>query len=413
MKSRNFKHALWLLIIAILTSSIIQTAFLARKSSAMEPGLGEGYATIYVSPMPINLTSPPYHVGDKFSAEIRITNYSQVAGWQLKLVYDKSLINASSIDDVFIATDHVFPDERNYTSPPVSIGAFNTTHQYIMKVAVTFGAIEYNGSDAGLLEINFTIMAEPAPWETFSCVLWLEPVDTYTFDENIEENDETRIDGYYEIAGPRQSESGPGEGYATIYVFPTTVNLTSPPYRLNDKFSVEVRIHNYSLVAGWQVKLVYNKSLLQVSSVSDVAYPLSAGFLFPDGSYSYVSPSIADFNSTHQYVLMNASVQGAVGYNGTDAGLMVINFTVVSIPRKGETASCVLWLEPVDTYTFDENMEKNDETRIDGYFIIAVQKQDETTFPDAVIIAAAIVSIVAVVLALLLVKKRRKAFKKR
>jgi len=161
-----------------------------------------------------------------------------------------------------------------------------------------------------------------------------------------------------------------GEGYATIYVNPPTTDLTSPPYIVGDTFTVEVRVSNYSQVAGYQVKLVYDNSLLNVTAPAKVAYAPDGDHIFPYAAFNPVAASVAMLNATHQYVMKTATTIGAVEYNGTDAGLIVVEFTIVSVPPKGETYISALWLEPVDTYTFDDSIEDNAETLTDGSYSI-------------------------------------------
>jgi len=221
MKTRNFIRILLLIIITILTSS----AFLNLKGYSMEAGPGEGYATIYVYPALVNLTSPPYRAGDKFTVQVRIYTYSQVASWQAKLIYDNSTLKVASTTDAAYAQDYLFPTD-SYVGVPASTGEINATHEYVMMTSATYGAVEFSGTDAGLLRINFTIVSLPAKGQTLSSVLWLEPEDTYTRDENIEVNDEERTDGYYQITTTEETPQPPPEPQ------PEPNNAENPPLEI-------------------------------------------------------------------------------------------------------------------------------------------------------------------------------------
>ncbi|MGB9778153.1 MAG: cohesin domain-containing protein, partial [Candidatus Bathyarchaeales archaeon] len=83
--------------------------------------VGEGYATIEVSDT--YLTTPPYHVGDTFLVRVRIKNYDQVASWQVRLLYDKSLLTIVSADNVAYASDFIFPT-GTYDPISASLGAW-------------------------------------------------------------------------------------------------------------------------------------------------------------------------------------------------------------------------------------------------------------------------------------------------
>jgi len=189
----KYTKALSMIVIALMMLSIF--AVFPIKAQ------GAGYADIYVNPSIKHITKPPYVLYDEIQVEVRVANYTQVAGYQVKLWYDMSLLNVSAPAKVQYAPDgdHIFPYAA-FNPVAASIGD-NGTHQYIMKTATTIGAVEYSGSDAGLVVINFTIMSVPPKGSTYSCPLWLEDTDTYTMDENLDDNGETLYDGLYEIEG--------------------------------------------------------------------------------------------------------------------------------------------------------------------------------------------------------------------
>jgi hypothetical protein len=188
----NRKH------VKLLSAIVAMLLLLSMVGVFSAKAAGEGHATIEVTS--VYLKSPPYHVGDSFLVRVRIKNYDQVASWQVKLVYDKTLITITSADNVAYASDHVFP-AGTYAPIPAALGSYDATHDYAMKTAATYGAVEYSGTEAGLVDITFQIVAEPAPGQILSCALWLEPTDTWTCDEYVEENAETLIDGTYTIEG--------------------------------------------------------------------------------------------------------------------------------------------------------------------------------------------------------------------
>jgi PKD repeat protein len=156
-----------------------------------------GEFTEYVQPELNMFTNPPTEIGDTFTVDVRVANYTHVAGWQAKLVFDARLLNTTT-GFVIYASDFIFP-LGIYPPIPPSKGHFNSTHDYVMMTTTTYGAVEYSGTDAGLMTIIFMIIKEPASYETLSCVLWLEPIDTWGINADLEENDETLIDGYYEL----------------------------------------------------------------------------------------------------------------------------------------------------------------------------------------------------------------------
>jgi hypothetical protein len=255
----NFKKLAVLLFIVAFLPGI---GFHINRTYSYEPGPGEGWATIYVSPAVTSLTSPPYKVGDKITIEVRIHNYSQVASWQVKLVWDARLINITSSNDVDYAPDHIFP-AGTYAPIPTAFGKWNATHWYAMKTAATYGAVEYNGVDAGLMRFNFTIMSIPPKGQKYTCTLWLEPTDTWTCDENVEENDEERIDGYYEISAAVANHL---EVSPALIVLPEAEGAKI----IGEKFSVDILAKNISvtddiILVQWE--MYYNNTVLNCTNI--------------------------------------------------------------------------------------------------------------------------------------------------
>jgi len=234
------------------------------------------------------------------------------------------------------------------------------------------------------------------------------------------------VPAIFKSEGVAQTESG--AGYATIYVSPASVDLEIPPYKLGDTFNVQVRIKNYTHVAAWQVKVAYNKSMLNASKCDLVA---PSDFIFPPGTYTSVSAALGSgsVNGTHDYRMMSAATLGAVEYNKTvkpDAGLMNITFTIMSVPPKGSTLSSFFELyapEPPavsgDTWTIDTNVNDNALTTTGGSYRISASVSDGGgngggggsggAFPFEIVAAVVIVVVAAAAVGVLLLRRRKKS----
>ena len=236
------------------------------------------------------------------------------------------------------------------------------------------------------------------------------------------------VPAIFKSEGVAQTESG--AGYATIYVSPASVDLEIPPYKLGDTFNVQVRIKNYTHVAAWQVKVAYNKSMLNASKCDLVA---PSDFIFPPGTYTSVSAALGSgsVNGTHDYRMMSAATLGAVEYNKTvkpDAGLMNITFTIMSVPPKGSTLSSFFELyapEPPllsgngDTWTTDANVGDNALTTTGGSYRISASVSDGGgngggggsggAFPFEIVAAVVIVVVAAAAVGVLLLRRRKKS----
>jgi PKD repeat protein len=178
--------------------SLIFVALMILSFADVSPVCADfGAATICVQPEFNLFTHPPTNINDTFTVNVRIANYTHVAGWQVKLLYDARLLSTTT-DCVGYSSDFVFPS-GSYPPIPSSVNHFNSTYDYVMMTTTTYGAVECNGSDAGLMDITFTIVKEPTSHETLSCVLRLEPVDTWSINVDLVENDETLIDSCYKL----------------------------------------------------------------------------------------------------------------------------------------------------------------------------------------------------------------------
>ena len=350
----------------MLTCLIILMFFL----SSLPLGLGQiVYGRLYVSPREVLLYSPPTQIGSTFNITIKIANYSHVAGWQVKLVYDKSLLSTSSAN-ISYASNFIFPS-GSYIAMPASVDHFNATHDYILMSASTYDLVEYNGSDAGLVSVKFSILEIPEIGGVFSCMLWLDRADTWIVNNAGQILHDVLVDGYFSIM-----TLAPGGG--TIYVSPAQSEFTAPPKQVGDTFNVTVRIANYTHVAAWQVKLVYDGRLL---NASNTVY--ASDFIFPKDSYVTIMYSVGVYNATHNYTMIMSATYGAIEYNGTNAGLATVTFSILKVPGANESFSCILWLEPIDTWTVNTDIYETVETLIDGHYSIAWTSQPPSPPPSS------------------------------
>ena len=351
-----------LLLCLIMSSIVLSAVRLGFGQSANEK--------IYVNPDKTILYAPPAQVGSTFNVTVRIADYSHVGGWHVKLVYNASLLSTSSAN-VSYAPDFIFPS-GSYVAHAANVDHFNATHDYVMMNATANAAAEYDGSDAGLVSVRFSVLEIPNIGGVFSCLLWLKPTDTGIVNGNNEELYCNLADGSFSVR-----TLAPGGG--TIYVTPVQNEFSVPPTRVGDKFNVTVRIANYTHVAAWQVNLVYDGRFL---NASNAVY--ASDFIFPEGSYVSIPYGVGAYNATHNYALITAATYGAVEYNGTNAdkGLATVTFTILKIPDVNESFSCALWLEPIDTWMVTTDIYETMETLDSGSFKLVgpIQAGEYITF---------------------------------
>lgn len=238
------KNKLMKTAFVIMFTSILFSACGVYIGKAVPPPLGSrfsaqngrGQATIYVTPSNNSFLSPPTLVNDSFTVTVRIANYTYVAGWQVKIVFSHEQLYTTA-GNVTLAQDFIFPPLAYPVIPPI-IGVYNATHDFILMSTTTYGAIEYSGGDAGLVKVKFYIKAVPTAARTMESQIWLEPVDTWTIDESIDENAEILYSGFYRIKDVPSHDIG----IVSITVSATTVSQ-------GDLLIVNVTVFNEGLFA--------------------------------------------------------------------------------------------------------------------------------------------------------------------
>jgi len=314
---RREKHLAAICTLMVLIS-------LTAMTTALPPiklGSTQGYATIYVNPKTNNFTTPPTTVGSKFTVQARISNYSRVAAWQVKLVYDARLINTSSTGASY-ASDFIFPT-GSYAQTPASVAQFNSTHWYAMMTAATYGGVEYNGTNAGLMRINFTILKVPNPGQKLSCTLWLEPAGTWTVTTNVEENDDTRTDGYYQIKSTLQDTQAPS--ITILHPENTTYHSNSIPliFHVNETTSWV----GYSLDHHGNITINDNTTLV---GLSEGAHTIRV--YANDTAGNMGASSTRYFTVQTKYQITFAQTGVNTGFTGTIVTIDEANYKVSDLP---------------------------------------------------------------------------------
>ena len=237
------KSTLFTILVSMVLGMMAISVFSGFPPRHFAAAGGLGAATIYVSPQDSNFTSTkPIDLknGTTFDVNIRIANATLVAGWQIDLTYDKRLLNTTEAN-VSYATDMIFPLGTYSPIAPV-IGPYNGTHNFILMTASTIHAVEYNATDAGLMTITFTIIADPDPCQVLSCMLYLQheseagTFGTWTIDTEIHDNELWLLDGYYENRNvPLPS------AWATMCSVWTTDAKGNPKVKFSPKETVYIR----------------------------------------------------------------------------------------------------------------------------------------------------------------------------
>ena len=153
----------------IILVFLLSTVFLMFNIRPAKTETGIGEATIYVSPQLSNFTSPLMYIGNSFTVTVRVSSYTHVAAWQVKLLYNSEQLR-TSISSVSYASDFIFPPHTYVIITP-DTRSYNSTHNYVIMASATYGAVEYEGADAGLVAVSFFIKKTPSLGETFFTIL--------------------------------------------------------------------------------------------------------------------------------------------------------------------------------------------------------------------------------------------------
>jgi len=289
------------------------------------PGTGKGEATIYVAPEDNNFTSAKpldLKAGTKFTINVRIKNATFIASWQVELTYNKNYLSTNT-GNISYASDHIFPS-GSFSPQLAAVDTFNGTHNYALLMAATYYGVEYNTTDAGLMTINFTIIADPNPGQVLWCMLRLmqssdrpphTPVTTgtWTMDETaFNENDLYLRDGYYE-----NRFAGPPPPPAALYVDPP--KKIDPTLVACTNFTIDVNIENATALRQCALKLTFDPTILNVANATLGSFlPLTTIYTI-------------EINNTEGHLRFSATVHSsepALNGNGT---LVEITFHVESL----------------------------------------------------------------------------------
>lgn len=230
-------------------------------------------------------------IGYKFWANITLTDFTDVYTWQIKLLYDPILINATQAR---YPSDHIF---AGLTTSPVA-PVINRDQGFVLYGNTLVGAdTGVSGTSARLFQVEFQIIGAPSPGETLSCELTFFSGVGGTFLLNSLGDDIsfTTENGYYAFSMVLLKP--------WLEIVPNTSTILS-----RSEFTVGVYIRELSeawrLIAV-QLKLSYNTTLLEFVNATE-------GPFLPDFAAHGTYPIIT---AEHNYVLLGDMIlPNATGY---------------------------------------------------------------------------------------------------
>jgi PKD repeat protein len=319
MKSITVKTLCLLLVtlLAISTFAFLPVFSHTALNRTYLSGGGLGSATMWIFKEDNNYTSSKpvdLKTGTTFSVDVRV-NALKVASWQVELKYNKLYLNATS---AAYAADMLFPS-GTYSPISPSFADYDGTYAYVLMTATTTGAVEYNGTNKGLITVTFAILTDPdGPSGVDWCWLRLmhttdAPPETaffgtWTSDNALNDNALTLRDGYYENRyvppPPAYLEISP-----TVKEMPALEgdNIVGTPAAL---FSVDINIKGVQSSDELflaQLTLSYNATLLKGIWIDEGTFMNDAAWA-PYGTID--NSTIVDPDMMTYYVMIAPNATG-------------------------------------------------------------------------------------------------------
>lgn len=136
------------------------------------------------------------------------------------------------------------------------------------------------------------------------------------------------------------------DGATTVSVIPSTNTFSTWTTPVNSTFVVNATVTNVTDLWNWQVKLLFNASILHCVGAS---VPSDSPFNFP-----IQPPPVID--NTTGFVMLGASQLTGPGVDGNGT-LATLTFKIMSAPSApGESLTCNFTLDDVDTFLNDSGM---------------------------------------------------------
>lgn len=313
-----------ILSITFIALLCIQMLFAAAPAHAVDPATME-----ITNPIDgthdFNFTTAQKVVGDIFSINVNVTNVVDLAGWQVAITWDETLLQYSSI---VIPANNIFVGQSLLIAgPDASVPGL-----------VVYGAIlppggqGVNGSGI-LAQLNLTIVkavSSEGP-RLVQCSLSFQNIggDTFLLDSLGGGVVFTPIDGYYAYSAPPPPP-------AHLYIDPPKV--VNPALTPGNVFNVSLNIANATSVGLWSASIFYNNSLLNGTNVEE------GEFLKSVNTTDFEFVITQGYNSTHGMVQMNCSLSSG-GRSGNGI-LSIVTFEVLDFGESPITIHDVSLQDP-------------------------------------------------------------------
>ncbi|RLI22213.1 hypothetical protein DRO54_01670 [Candidatus Bathyarchaeota archaeon] len=289
-------------------------------------GLVKVCAVVFVSP-----TVQKVSVNEEFVVSVRIQNVVNMCGYEFRIGYAASYLEGinSSIPDVFGTSTQIIKNEINNTIGRIWIAVVSAPLTPI-NGNYTLCQLSFRALSAGNVSLNL--------------------YEVKIGDENAEPIPIIIKDGAVEIDPPDGSGGTvtAQSGSTVIFVDPAEVSAQVGQY-----FTIRVNISNVVDLYGWEFKLSWNSSLIEVVNVIEGDFLKTGGETFFYQSVNNTSGAL------HLTCTLLGDIPGVSG-NGTLAEI------IFYVKSNGESV-----LHLYDTNLGDSNLQPIPHTTNDGYAILS------------------------------------------
>jgi len=314
------KKALPFLICLIMSMLTMSSTFANSACSQTE-------TTLTVEPQ--NIVDPTLVPNATFQINITVTNVVELYGWEFKLYYLKSVLTLTSVRfGPFLETGGTtFTIDKSNQN-------YNTTHGVVWLADSLLAAPGGVNGSGTLASVKFTVN------QIGSTNLSL--ADTKMGNKSGEAIPHQTIDGYFSNVVSK----------AVISVKPEKIIDSS--IKPCNNFTINITITEAVNVNSWEIKLFYNNSVLNVSSVEFGLFLQSGG-----ATNQNIKQLTDNYNATHGIVWLNEALLSPIGVSG-DGILASITFHVEAV---GES-----YLTLEESVLSDPSGHTLNHTSVGGYF---------------------------------------------
>lgn len=287
-------------------------------------------------------------VGFKFNATLNISNGTDVLGWQVRMNYNATILNATK---AWIAPatdpDYIFFGQSTiHPSPALTSGSI-----MVLDVVVGTGVSFSTPKKLGIIEFEILQTPPPGDGNKVSSALDISNTDTMIVDSIVNEIPSVKTNGYYEYDWIS----------AEIYVSPADSSFNTWTSPLMTKFNVTVWVADVTDLYAFQVYLKSDDTVLNITRAWTPRWDPQWVFT----GTSSVEPGATFFDldqdRRNDALWIGSGIVGPFsGVTCSNGLLAIIEFQIIAQAPPGEKITSTLdisALEPFETYLLNSNVD--------------------------------------------------------